>query len=239
MLHYKSGSLTVDSGLDITEDKLQASLDIHAGKVIGLSKEVSKVDILKTLESVGVVSGIDHKQIEYALKQAQSTGEVVKNVVVAKGDAAVNGDDETIEWEIDIQAEEINKRAVLPGQTLARIESNINYKAGLDVLGEIIPGEDGVEVSLNCGHGIEEIKTPGRREYKALTLGVAKFETETEVLSVNSGIHISDDKLKVTMSLLRSKVAGDEGNILLQHVIATLKNHDVIYGIKTDAINLF
>ena len=40
------------------------------------------------------------------------------------------------------------------------------------------------------------------------------------------------------MSLLRSDVAGDEGNILLQHVVATLNEHDVVYGLKTDAIKL-
>ncbi len=238
LLHYKSGTLTVDSGLDIAEDKLQVCMDIHAGKVLGLNKEVSKEDILKTLESAGVVNGIDHNQIESALKQAQSTGDVVKSVIVAKGDAAVNGEDELIEWAVDIQSEDINKRAVLPGQTIARIKSNINYKAGLDVFGEIISGDDGVEATLNCGYGIEEIKTSGLREYKALTLGVVQLESEADTVSVKSGITISDDKLKVTMSLLRSDVAGDEGNILLQHVVATLNEHDVVYGIKTNAIKL-
>jgi len=238
LLHYKSGTLNVESALDITEDKLQVCMDIHGGKVIGLNREVSKGDILKTLESVGIVNGIDLYQIESALKQAQSSSEAIKSVVVAKGDAAVNGEDETIEWLMDIQSEEINKRAALPGQTVARIKSNLNYKAGLDVFGEIISGDDGAELTLNCGHGIEEIKTSGLREYKALTLGVAQLEHETNVLSINSGIHVSEDKLKVTMSLLRSGVAAEEGNILLQHVVSTLNEHDVVYGIKTDAIKL-
>lgn len=236
LLHHKSGAITVESGLDITEDKLQVCMDIHAGKVIGLNREISKEDILKTLESVGVINGIDHNQIESALKQAQSSGDVVKSVTVAKGDAAVNGEDEIIEWVMDIQSEDINKRAVLPGQTVARIKSNLHYKAGLDVFGEIVPGEEGAEALLDCGPGTEEIKTTGLRKYKSLRLGVVQFDSET--VSVESGINISDDKLKVTMSLLRSDVTGDEGNILLQHVVATLNEHDVVYGIKTDAIKL-
>ncbi len=236
LLHYKSGVLTVESGLDIADDKLQVCMDIHAGKVIGLNREVTQADILKTLESAGVVNGIDHNQIKSALKQAQSLGDVVKRVVVAKGDAAINGDDETIEWMTDIQSEDINKRAVLPGKTVARIKSNLHYTAGLDVYGEIVPGEEGAEVSLICGTGIEEIKNPGVREYKSMRLGVVQFESD--VVSVKSGINISDDKLKVTMSLLRSNEASGEGNILLQHVIATLNQHDVVYGIKNNAIKL-
>jgi uncharacterized protein (DUF342 family) len=199
ILHNKSGTLSVESSLDVTEDKLQACMDIHAGKVIGLNREVSKADILKTLESVGVVYGIDHNQIETALKQAQSSGNVVKSVIVAKGDAAVNGEDEQIEWMMDVQSEDINKRAVLPGQTVARIKSNLNYKPGLDVYGETVPGEEGAEVSLDCESGIEETKIPGLREYKFLRLVVVQFESEA--VSVKSGINISDDKLKVRMSL--------------------------------------
>ena len=84
--------------------------------------------------------------------------------------------------------------------------------------------------------GIEEIKNPGVREYKSMRLGVVQFESD--VVSVKSGINISDDKLKVTMSLLRSNEASGEGNILLQHVIATLNQHNVVYGIKNNAIKL-
>ncbi len=74
------------------------------------------------------------------------------------------------------------------------------------------------------------------REYKSMRLGVVQFESD--VVSVKSGINISDDKLKVTMSLLRSNEASGEGNILLQHVIATLNQHNVVYGIKNNAIKL-
>jgi len=236
LLCYKSGILFVESGLDISEDKLQVRMDIHAGKAVGLDKEVDEEDILKTLEAVGVINGINRNQITSSIEKAQASEGVVRNVLVAEGKAAVNGEDETIEWLLDIESEDINKRAVLPGQTVARIKSNLNYKAGLDVFGEIVPGEEGAAVSLACGSGIEEIKQPGFREYKSLRLGVVQFESET--LSVKSGIKISDDKLKATMSLLRSDVAGDEGNILLQHVVATLNEHDVVYGIKTDAITL-
>ncbi len=236
LLHYKSAVLTVDSGLDISEDKLQVCMDIHAGKVLGLDREVTKTDILKTLESIGVVNGIDHNQIESALKQAQLSGEVVKCVIVAKGDAAVNGEDETIEWMLDIESEDINKRAVLPGQTVARIKLNSSNKAGLDVIGEIIPCENGAEASLECGSGIEEIKSSKFREYKSLRLGVVQFESDT--LSVKSGIKISDDNLKATMSLLRPSVTGEEGNISLHHVVSTLNESGVVYGIKTEAIKL-
>lgn len=236
MLRYKSGTLSVDSGIDISDDKLQVRMDIYAGKAVGLDKEVDEEDVCKTLEAVGIVYGINRKQITSSIEKALASEGVDMNILVADGKAAVNGEDETIEWLLDIESEDITKRAVVPGQTVARIKSNSHYKAGLDVFGEVVPGEEGVEVSLNCGPGIEEIKSPGIREYKSLRLGVVQFKSE--MLSVKSGVNISDDKLKVTMSLLRSDVTGDEGNILLQHVVATLNEHDVVYGIKTDAIKL-
>ena len=236
MLRYKSGTLSIDSGLDISEDKLQVHMDIYAGKVTGLEKEVTETDILDTLETAGIKYGINSDQIKSTLEKAQQSGGVVNNVLVAEGKAPVNGNDGIIEWSLDVQSEDINKRAVLPGQTIATLKSNSESSPGIDVFEEVIPGIDGAIMSLKCGEGVEITNINGCGEYKSLWLGVAQYDSDT--LIVKSGIKVSDDKLKVTMSLLRPDIATDEGNILLPHVITTLNEHGIVYGIKIDAIKL-
>jgi len=236
MLRYQSGTLSIDSGLDISEDKLKVHMDIYAGKVTGLEKDVTETDILNTLEAVDIKYGINTDQIKSALEKARLSGGVVKNVLVAEGKAPVNGGDDIVEWHLDVQSENINKRAVLPGQTIATIKSNLKSKPGVDVFEGAVPGIDGTKTSLKCGDGVEKIKVNGGCEYKALRLGVVQSDSDT--LTVISGIKVSDDNMKVTMSLLRPDITTDEGDILLQHVIMTLHEHDIVYGIKNDAIKL-
>jgi uncharacterized protein len=236
MLRYKSGTLSIDSGLDISDDKLKVHMDIYAGKLTDLEKEVTETDILDTLEAVGIKYGINADQIKSTLEEARNSEGVVKNVLVAEGKAPINGNDDIVEWHLDVQSEDINKRAVLPGQTIAIIKSNLESKPGIDVFEEVIAGINGTAKVLNCGEGVEEIKVNGGSEYKALRLGVVQYESDT--LTVKSGIKISDDNLKVTMSLLRSDLATEDGNIVLQHVISSLNEHGVIYGIKSEAIKL-
>ncbi len=236
MLRYQSGTLSIDSGLDISEDKLKVHMDIYAGKVTGLEKDVTETDILNTLEAVDIKYGINTDQIKSALEKARLSGGVVKNVLVAEGKAPVNGGDDIVEWHLDVQSENINKRAVLPGQTIATIKSNLKSKPGVDVFEGAVPGIDGTKTSLKCGDGVEKIKVNGGCEYKALRLGVVQSDSDT--LTVISGIKVLDDNMKVTMSLLRPDITTDEGDILLQHVIMTLHEHDIVYGIKNDAIKL-
>lgn len=236
MLRYKSGTLSIDSGFDISDDKLKVHMDIYSGKVIGLEREVTEKDILDTLEAVGIKYGIKADQIKSALEKARTSEGVVRNVLVAEGKAPVNGDDDTIVWHLDMQSEDINKRAVLPGQSIASIKSNLESKPGIDVFEEAIPGINGIAKAIDCGEGVEEIKINGIREYKALWLGVVQFESDT--LTVKHGIKVSEDKLKVTMSFLPPDVITEDVDITLQHVISTLNDHGVIYGIKTEAINL-
>lgn len=236
LLHFNSGILSVDSGLDISEDKVQVHMDIYAGKVIGSEAEMTETDILNTLEVVGIKYGIKTDQIKYAVEKTRISGGVVKNILVAEGKTPVNGNNEIVEWHLDTQSEDINKRAVLPGQTIATITSKTESKPGVDVFEEAVLGIDGTSTSIKCNDGIEIITADGVCEYKALRLGVVQSDADT--LAIKSAINVSDDNLKVTMSLLRSDIIADEGNILLQHVIMTLNERGIVYGIKKDAIKL-
>ena len=236
MLRYKSGTLTVDSGLEISEDKLQVHMNIYAGKIVGIEKDITRTDVLNMLEQVGVKYGINTELIMLTLEQARLSAGVVKNVLVAEGKAPVNGDDEVIEWSLDVQSEDINKRAVLPGQMIATIKSNVESISGLDVFNNPVPGINGTKTSLECGQGVEKRKVIGGYEYISNWLGVVQIDSDT--LTVKSGIKISDDKMKATMSLLRPDIASDKGNISLAHVLKTLHDNDVVYGIKNDDIKL-
>lgn len=236
VLRYKSGTLSIDSGLDISEDKLQVYMDIYAGKVTGLEKDITESDFLKTLEAAGIKYGINSDQIKLKLEEARISEGVVKNVLVAEGKVPVHGKDDIVEWHLDLKSEDINKLAVIPGQTIVTITSKSESKPGIDVFDEVIHGIDGTEIYFKCGEGVEKIKVNDRHEYKAQWIGIAQYESD--ILTVKSGIKITDDNMMVTMSLVRPDIETDEGNILLHHVVKTLNEHDVIFGIKNEAIKL-
>jgi uncharacterized protein len=236
LLCYKSGTLSVNSGITVSENKLQVYMDINTGKVTGTEKNVTAIDIYDTLKNMGIKYGINTERIKAAIEKSDASNEVIENVLVAEGKAPVNGSDDEIQWCIDVQAEDISKSAVLPGQTIAVLKSNFGSVPGVNVYGDEIDGIDGAELSVNCGNGIEKINKNDSYYFNALLLGVAQYDGDT--LSIKSGVKISDDKLKVTMSMLRPDIANDDGNILLRHVTTTLNEHGIIYGIKEKAINL-
>jgi uncharacterized protein len=236
MLSYKSGTLSVDSGFVISEDKIQVHMDVYAGKVVGTDNEVVDKDILKMLEIAGIKYGINTDKIKSAIEEAKVSDGVIKNVLVAEGKAPVNGSDSVIQWHVDAESEDINKRAVLPSQLIASIKSSSDCIAGIDVFEEIASGTCGTDIEIICGEGIEKRNTKDGVSYMSLRLGVVQFDSDT--LTVKSGVKVSDDKLKVTMSLLRPDIDTNEGDISLLHVITTLKEHGVIFGIKENAIKL-
>lgn len=236
LLRYNAGTLSVDSGFEVSEDKVQVHMDIYAGKIVGTDTDVSETDILHVLELAGIKFGINNEQIKSALGKAQQSGEVLKNVLVAEGKKPVKGNDGLIKWYLDVESEDINKRAVLPGQKIAIVESRTKPTSGIDVFEEKIPGKEGVQIVLECGEGVEITKVTEEQVYVAQSLGVVQFESDT--LVVKSGIKVSDDKLKVTMSLLRPDIATEEDDILFSHVITTLNNTGIVYGVKTAALKL-
>ncbi len=236
MLTYNSGTLSVDSGFSVSEDKLEVHTDIYSGNVAASSNDVVETDILNMIELAGIKYGINNKNIKSALDNAKQTGAVIKNVIVAEGKAAVNGSNSAIEWYVNAQSEDINKRSILPGQLIASIKSATKFSSGINVYDDEIAGINGTNKEFVCGKGVEKRKTKEGTSYVALWLGVVELDSDT--LTVKSGIKVSDDKLKVTMSLLYPDSESNDADILLLHVISTLTEHGVIYGIKEDAIKL-
>lgn len=238
MLRYEAGTLFVDSGFVVSEDKLQAHMDIYAGKVSGQKRDISDKDIQEMLDIAGIQYGIKPENITSALEEAEQSGEGVKDVLVAEGDAPVDG----IEWRLDVKSKisldrkEIYKRAVLPNQTIAAIKEKQELKSGKDIFNEVIPVADNPEALIECGDGVEKREFEGYCEYRALKLGVVQYRAG--VLAVKSGIKVSPDKMQVTMSLLRPDIASDEGDISFDHVLTTLNESGIVYGIKNDAIKL-
>lgn len=236
VLTFKSGTLSVDSGLAVSDDKLQAYVDIHVGKVIGAERHIMPEDILETLAVAGIKEGIKTDRIQQVFADKQLTNDEIRNVLIAEGIAPIKGSDEVLKWEVDIAAEEVNPRAVIPEQTIATISTTITPTSGVDVYGEELSAEKGECILVNCGHGVTQIENDGVREYKATCLGVVEFEQDT--ISIKSDVKISSDKMQVTMSLLRPLLDDDMANILFFHVMQTLEQHEIVYGIKKEAIKL-
>lgn len=236
LLTYKAGTIAVDSGLVVSEDRLHVHMDIHAGKVYGMDKDVIQEDFMRTLEADGITYGLKTEAIKQALENARASNTVIKKVLIAEGDAAINGSDDVLKWHVDIKAEEIKQRAVIPEQVIATISADIKAQKGIDIFGEDVQAIEGKRMNLQCGKGVVQTESNDAHEYKASCLGIAHFESGA--ISVKSGVKISDDKMKVSMSLLRPMIEGSEGNILFSHVAQTLNEHNVVYGIKKEAIKL-
>ncbi len=236
MLSHKSGTLSVDSGFVISENKTQVHMNFCPGKIIGTDNEVTESNILNMLEMEGIKYGIKSEEIKLILEKVHTSGDKIKNVLVAEGKAPVNGSDSVIQWHVNAQSEDINKRAVLPGQMIASINPPSEPIAGISVFDESISGSKGEYKELICSEGVEKRKSNDGVSYMALRLGIVRFDSDT--LTVKSGVKVSDDKLKVTMSLMRPDIETKEGDILLLHVLTTLNEYGVVYGIKENAIKM-
>ena len=237
ILSYQDRTLGVNNCFLVNETGLQAHMDIHIGKVCNMDKTITVEDVLRSLEATGIKHGIKTENIEQALTNARLEKiDCLKHVLVAEGDAPINGEDDTLEWHLSIKSEQINQRAVIPEQKIVTVLSNTEPKPGMDIYGNVVEGEKGAEIIFDCGRGIIKEKTTQGYEYSASCLGIAHLDENT--LTVKSGVKVSKDKMEARMSLLRPDISDNNGDILLSHVVKTLNEHNIVYGIKTEPIRL-
>ena len=236
LLSNNDNELAIDNGFKVSEDKLNVYMNIYAGMPVNSEKQITIEDHLQTIKSAGIIHGVDEQLIASEFEKVKASGSIIENVLVAKGKEPVSGEDDHLEWKVNIEADDETERAVLPNQLIATHSANTHASAGVDVYGEVISGEEGEKLNVACGDGVIEIETNDCFEIRSTWLGVVKFESD--MISVDPGINVSDDEMKVTMNIVRSNINSEKYDIFLSHIVSALNEYGVVYGIKNDAINL-
>lgn len=127
----------------VSKDKMRATVRIvsHTPK----HKPFNAADIIKAAEEKGIVFGLDRAAIDKIVGEQLLN----KEAVIARGRLPEKGADGRIEHIFDFNGfDEINVNA---GDEICRIVLPKEGKSGMDVLGGVIPTENGKPVSIENG----------------------------------------------------------------------------------------
>lgn len=235
VLKYESNTLSIEPQLNVSDDKLQAQMDIYLGAIDKTGRKASNADILSTLEFAGIKYGIIEDNIKAVFANTDRSENLVKNVLVAQAKAPINGDDTIIEWYLQPDTEDPAQRAVLPSQLIASRTPPTEAQSGIDIYEEELAGQEGAINNLEAGTGVVVTEVDGHYEYRAQWLGTV--EVESDNLTVKSNIVVSNDKKEVTMNLFPATTGTEGDTVSWEHVMITLAEHGITYGIQEKAIN--
>lgn len=232
LLKYDSNTLSLDPRLRISDDKLQAHMDIQ-GLLEGDVK-ISVDDILATISTYGIKQGIIEENISKALAKAYKTKNAIKNVLIAEGKDPVHGQDAILDWQFQIKNKSEILRAVLPNDLIVTHIPETENKSGFNIYAEVLTAKIGMTHSMNSEAGILKKEANGKTEYRAQWLGVVQYESGT--LSTIPDIEISEDNMEVSMGLYTKVSYREDGDITYEHVLHTLMEHGIKFGIKANEI---
>lgn len=156
---YRDGSIAVLSPLRLSEDGMEARLDIHPPVAGG--KELSEEAVLRLLQHFQVTHGVNPQAIRQAMSRAAADGKPRLDVLIAHGIPPVRGEDAMIESylptgkragrivseatdQIDFRERDLIAN-VRQGQVLmVKIPAEAG-RDGRDILGRELPAEPGAD----------------------------------------------------------------------------------------------
>ncbi|WP_419784898.1 DUF342 domain-containing protein [Pseudodesulfovibrio sp.] len=173
--------------------------------------------------------GVDNDVLDEAVAKSHETGTVVADVEIAKGLPSSQGRPGEIRFMFALGSEvgehledgSINYRergstaCVDEGDEIARLIPPTSGRAGFDVLGNEIPGDDGKPAVLNAGKGIRTTaEKDGTTVYTASSSGMVLIKTDmvsiSELLEINSDVDLSSGNVHV-----------EKGSILIKGTVTT------------------
>ena len=221
----KTGFVTINVSDDKTEARL--TLQPFAGEGI----EITFEDIAQFLKELKITTGLKESSIRAALLAVTEENVTASNVLVAKGEVAVNGEDGRVEFmfkekkkvlktEKAIEREKAEEKEkenhvdfhdvssiikVTNSQPLAKLIIPTKGKAGLDVYGKKIEPQDGKECALPVGEGTE-IASHDKNLLIACLDGNVKYDgrviTVTSKFVVNEDVDYSVGNIKYDRSVI-------------------------------------
>ncbi|MFC1824181.1 flagellar assembly protein A [Thermodesulfobacteriota bacterium] len=159
--NYIGGEVCVEEPLRVTDDKMEVYLSVQPPSESG--KLITREIVDKMLADAGVVYGVEHGAIEEALAKAVSEDKPIHDVLIAEGKKSIRGEDARIEFEVlpypsagavDTKTGNIDFKErgtvqnVKPGDILATKVPRTPGTDGMNVFGDIVPAESGIDKDL-------------------------------------------------------------------------------------------
>ncbi|MEE2751847.1 MAG: flagellar assembly protein A, partial [Myxococcota bacterium] len=153
--HYGRPQITrsaarVEPGVRIADDTLSCEVDLYTVDADG--NPIGEETILSLLAELGIAdASIDKPSLTQALTRGRETGSSQRSVVLARGQAAGDGQDGHLEPLFGPGA-----GCAMPGDELARVVPSTPGSEGIDILGNVLlPAHDGVDPTVQIGVGCE------------------------------------------------------------------------------------
>ncbi len=217
--------INVDTTLSVTEDGMEASMDLYGTSVTG--EEVTLEDILDVLNANKIRHGIDDATISALLAEARANGPQ-KGCIVAKGTPAVEGKDA----ELTIVRQNSSAGTELADGRIDFHERDYpwNVNAG-EVVGQVSKAEPTVEAIPVWGG---ELKiTPGK-EIELDLIGLEKAEEGDLKANTDGALIMRGESIEIVELLtVESSVGAATGNVNT-HIPVHVKGH-VEPGFKVES----
>lgn len=230
--------------LRVSDDEIAVFLDELNPPVNG-GAPVSLNQVLDELKKQNISYGIDNDKItdilslfsgESPISEKLDNKEDENRFCIAKGEAAVDGEDGALVWQVDEEQIQKGEFVVSFGELVATYKSANQGKPGMSVYAKEIPALNGKNNFPRIGNGIETIKNEQGDEYRASNLGVVVFEQEEDsgLITVNSKVEVTEDGMEARVDLYARTSAGNE--IECDDVVVSLEANDIKHGIDRSAI---
>ncbi len=153
----------------VAEDKMSAIITLRPalGDGLCLTKEI----VLKAIEEAGIVFGIMEDVIDSALERLTEEQNVIENLIIAKGELPINGENGQLVFKVRFKSDGKVKEGqdgkvdfkdkgsvvnVLTDSLIAiQIPPQEKIKNGSDVLGVVLEGIDGEAIEVIPGENLE------------------------------------------------------------------------------------
>ena len=200
LLKLAGSELTIKPLLRVSENKLAIKGTIYHKTFGGSGLNVGAFRHM--LEQMGVKAEIESKDVVEAIDKAREEDQPVKDVILAKGRAPVEGRDgkfemvvETVRNKAPKEGEQVDHRersaflSVKAGELIGRLHLPVRGQSGTDVFGNELKPVEVTYVTVESGEGVEV--SENGREFVAATSGMVSWQGER--LSVVDAVEIDGD----------------------------------------------
>lgn len=200
---FADDTISVYSPLSVAEDKLSASITVHPPSSKGNVLTLDMVN--KIIDGAGITYGVDLDEINSLLSSVKKNNFQSKTVIVAKGDAPVNGKDAVIDLKFDRDRKAGSIVEKTDRMDFREQSFIVNIRKG-DILAEkfpLTPGIDGKNI-----FGEKVTATPGKDRKMIHGANVVLSEDGLTMVADKDGMIAVADGNKISV-LKRYEVPGD------------------------------
>lgn len=217
--------LSIASAVRVSEDRMTACLTL-----LSPSDEtpLTREHIDSALAANGICFGIQEDNINQGLSAYQQHQQGLE-IVVAIGEAPINGADAQLTWHLSTESDNEQDRFVKPQDLIATLTPLVEHHDGHDVLDQVIPAVQGSDIALQCDANITQHETEHGIEYRAACLGLLMLGEDKTSISISNLLNISADDIEAQLELYPLNHA--QVAITAEDIITTLQHNNIDEGL--------